>query len=351
MKSKVRMRKAFTLIELLVVIAIIAILIALLLPAVQQAREAARRSQCRNNLHQYGLGLHNYHDIYQMFPIGGNNWGQPPYISWQVRILPMMDQTPLWQKLDFTGNKPDHTGTPQRFVPYQVIKQPLNSARSRALYQQVPYTRCPSDDSVDQFSSQYGWAQTSYCGSLGSQSTPSQNGTCEEFQIFREVISDPNGPAGNSNWNVGHGNHYNNRLISGMFSRLGAPISFRDVPDGPSNTIQVGEILPGCHDHTGGWWYYNGMGAAHASTVVPINTMDTCETFKGPWTNCPAMATMSLANRQHQWNYSWGFRSRHNGGAHFLMVDGSVRFINESIDHQTYQRLGGRRDGLPVSDF
>lgn len=99
-------RRGFTLIELLVVIAIIAILIALLLPAVQQAREAARRTQCKNNLKQMGLALHNYHDNYQFFPNGNvassaGGWG----LSWYARILPFVDQAPLYNQLTFSGTQ------------------------------------------------------------------------------------------------------------------------------------------------------------------------------------------------------------------------------------------------------
>ena len=97
-------KSAFTLIELLVVIAIIAILIALLLPAVQQAREAARRSQCKNNLKQFGLALHNYHDTFSMFPIGGTgDRDYRPRVSWQVRVLPFLDQAPLYNQIDMAG--------------------------------------------------------------------------------------------------------------------------------------------------------------------------------------------------------------------------------------------------------
>src|SRR5437660_1842136 len=95
-------RQGFTLIELLVVIAIIAVLIALLLPAVQQAREAARRSQCKNNLKQYGLALANYHDVYKMYPIGGDQtWGNSTYLGWQPRILPFIDQMPIFNQINF----------------------------------------------------------------------------------------------------------------------------------------------------------------------------------------------------------------------------------------------------------
>ena len=338
MRRSVSLRKAFTLIELLVVIAIIAILIALLLPAVQQAREAARRSSCKNNLKQYGLALHNYHDVYEAFPIGGTNWSPTgtPYVGWQVRILPFADQAPLYEQLEFSTTKPDHNGNPTADARHQVLSDGL-----RALFHQVPYALCPSDDGVEALSLNT-WAQTSYSGSLGSQSTPSNGGTCEQWQQFAEVL-----PAGNA----GHGNTKTPRQISGVFGRVGPLIRIRDVVDGPSNTIFVGEILPACNDHREGWWSHNGMGTAHASTVVPINTMDTCEFYKGPWTTCPAMATMTHGQRMQQWNYSWGFRSRHAGGAQFLLGDGSVRFISENIDHPTYQAVGGRNDGVTVGQF
>src|SRR5262249_28339082 len=101
----------FTLIELLVVIAIIAVLIALLLPAVQQAREAARRSQCKNNLKQYGLALHNYHDIYGQFAPGGDTqWWNSSFVGWQARILPQIDQAPIYNQLNFS--LPDLAETP-----------------------------------------------------------------------------------------------------------------------------------------------------------------------------------------------------------------------------------------------
>ncbi len=128
-----------------------------------------------------------------------------------------------------------------------------------------------------------------------------------------------------------------------MGSRLGLNIGMSDVTDGTSNTIFVGEILPMCHDHGGGFWWYNGMGNFHASTSVPINEMTTCVASKK--INFPG------CEPQNNWNLSWGFRSKHPGGAQFLLVDGSVRFISETVNYQTYQRLGGRRDGNSVGPF
>lgn len=307
-------RTAFTLIELLVVIAIIAVLIALLLPAVQQAREAARRSQCKNNLKQYGLALHNYHDAYGAFPLGGTaTWSNvAPEVSWQARILPFIDQAPLYNRLNFTG-------VPT--VPYQTMP---NGQEIRS--QTVPYAMCPSDDSPPLVG---GWAQTSYTGSQGSQGNVSNGGTCQPFQVYALKL------------NPNNGDTLVTSDVSGMMNRWGATFRIRDCTDGMSNTLHVGEIMSRCHDHTGGFWLMNGMGNAHASTIVPINTYNTCD-FSDPALPC---------RNPQLWNYSWGFRSRHVGGAHFLFGDGGVRFLSQNLDHQTFQYLGGKADGQVLGQF
>jgi len=314
MVLKSKTRSAFTLIELLVVIAIIAVLIALLLPAVQQAREAARRSQCRNNLKQYGLALHNYHDTFGQFPIGGTaggNWGTGPLVSWQVRIFPYIDQSPLYTQLNFSNAS----------TPDQVL-----SNGSPARMHTVPYGNCPSDTSERIIG---GWAQTSYCGSQGSQGNVSNGGSCQPFQTYALKLAN-------------NGDTLDASQVSGLFARIGTTIKMSMITDGTSNTFMVGEILPKCHDHTGGLWHVNGMGNAHASTIVPLNTMNTCDG-----------ADPALPCRQKDfWNYSWGFRSQHVGGAHFLLCDGSVRFISQNINHaQTYQRLGDRADAQVIGEF
>ena len=329
-------KRGFTLIELLVVIAIIAILIALLLPAVQQAREAARRSSCKNNLKQYGLGLHNYHDVNKMFPPGGayvhnwnappvhDNWGTNPGIGWQVRILPYMDQKPIYDQLNMSAAQ-----------PYEQIISGMPARQH-----QVPYALCPSD--FDQHEIDGNWAQTNYCGNLGSQFTPSNDPNCQPFATAGVNYESPGGDSG-------HGNHNGASVLSGMFGRLGGSIAIRSVADGTSNVFMVGEILPDCNDHTGGWWSHNGMGNAHASTSVPLNEMGICrKATPEQKAALPGGAACAVINN---WNLSWGFRSRHAGGAHFLFVDGSVHFISQNINYQTYQRLGGRRDGRPVGEF
>ena len=116
------------------------------------------------------------------------------------------------------------------------------------------------------------------------------------------------------------------------------------VLDGTSNTLFVGEVRPDCHSHVRyGWWFSNAMGNAHASTVAPINEMTTC-------TNSTQISDPACTAK-NKYNYSWGFKSSHPGGVQFLLVDGSVHFLSETIDHVTYQRLGGRADGEPVGAF
>ena len=322
--------RGFTLIELLVVIAIIAILIALLLPAVQQAREAARRTQCKNNLKQYGLAIHNYHDVHNCFPLSSNyrgNWNNG-VVGWQVRILPYTEQTALYAAMT-TWNEEPSGGS-----GYDVDK----TVNGKALRQNnVPYAKCPTDASP---SPDNNWAQASYAGNLGANRVPSADGNCNPYMTPNVHYVDPGGQAD-------HGNTTESRYISGMFGRvLNQKIGIHEVTDGTTNTIFVGEILPACHDHGGGWWHFNGMANAHASVHVPINTMSTCLAPYQPQTpefpNC---------TNRNNWNLSWGFRSGHTGGAQFLMGDGSVRFISQNIDYNTYQYLGRRNDGKVIGDF
>jgi prepilin-type processing-associated H-X9-DG protein len=216
--------------------------------------------------------------------------------------------------------------------------------RDEAGEKQVPYAMCPSDPWPRQvpgststpYKTTASWAQSSYTGSIGSQRTPSSNSACNPFQVFAEVIA-----AGN----VDYGRSNDKRRISGMFSYWGPFIRIRDVTDGTSNTLFVGEVRPDCHSHaTYGWWFSNSMGNAHASTVVPINETNTCDF-------APKTISNPTCVGKTNYNYSWGFKSFHAGGAHFLLVDGSVRFISQNTDHLNYQRLGGRSDGQVVGEF
>jgi prepilin-type N-terminal cleavage/methylation domain-containing protein len=310
-------RLGFTLIELLVVIAIIAVLIALLLPAVQQAREAARRTQCKNNLKQYGLALHNYHDNFGRFPIGGTDWGRLE-LGWQARILPYVDQAGLYNAINFSAPNGGQN---------QVIGgKPFYEHRP-------PYLNCPSEPYAN--SGLLGGAvQSNYSASLGNEYVTSANASCN-------TLSNTFGKAGTCT----HGNCLSSAQADGLATRVGYGAKMADITDGMSTFIMVGEILPECHDHFGGGWpHYNNMSNCHAGTIVTPNDFTTCANIPGG-TNKPACAATN------NWTYSWGFRSKHTGGCHVLLGDGTVRFISQNIAATTWRALGGKSDGQTVGDF
>jgi prepilin-type N-terminal cleavage/methylation domain-containing protein/prepilin-type processing-associated H-X9-DG protein len=323
---------AFTLVELLVVIAIIGILIALLLPAVQAAREAARRSQCSNNMKQIGLALHNYHDTYKSFPAGGYCCTQPEYrFNAHIAILPYIEQGPLYEQLD------------PRLAP-QLFRFPTTSpnANQRLGYVQIPVYTCPSDrnnliGNPAVSSPEARWAPN-YEPSRGpTQTGNSPSCSCAEFPPIQTTY----GSAGHPNWN-----YHNNSNPAGLFTRL--PTSgtkyfgtMRDAEDGTSNVIAFGETMAECSDHVRmGWHHPHGTGLN--ITLVPIN-YDSC---------APNVASAPGGNpcrARCNWNMEFGFRSKHPGGAQFLLVDGSVHFLSETIDHWTYNYLGDKCDGTPVN--
>jgi hypothetical protein len=252
-------------------------------------------------------------------------------------ILPFMDQAPLYNQLHFDGPRP---GVSYTATPGSISRQILPDGRQAAAHQ-VPYAMCPSDTWPSTRPDSGGMAQASYTGSIGSQPTPSSSSACNPFNVFAQTFP-ATCPAGNvnyarSNWA---------RCVSGMFSYYGVCLNIRDVTDGTSHTIFMGEVRPDCHSHADwGWWFSNSMGNAHASTVAPINEFNTC-------TAAPMKISNPACTALNNYNYSWGFKSFHAGGVHVLLVDGAVRFLSENIDHAgTYQRLGGRADGKVVGEF
>ncbi len=332
MSRTIKTRFAFTLIELLVVIAIIAVLIALLLPAVQQAREAARRTQCKNNLKQFGLAIHNYNDVSNILPsaittLSGGCCGGPVGVGALVLLLPYFDQAPLYNTINFNSA----TASWQSPV--------ASSAPVGSRYFEIapPGFRCPSDNSPRTYNANGAgdWATASYGLSSGSQ-----------YMYWDLVLVGPG--LGNYGCPAYPGNTFgtgasglasvpDGTQISGIYSRGGYSSRFRDVTDGLSNTIFMGEIRSECSDHAQQGWANTNTN--FFATTAPIN-FNTCPRSTG--TGCNAPTT---------WTTSMGFKSQHVGGAHFLLGDGSVRFISENVDYNTYQKLGDRRDGQVIGEF
>jgi prepilin-type N-terminal cleavage/methylation domain-containing protein/prepilin-type processing-associated H-X9-DG protein len=344
-------RDGFTLIELLVVIAIIGILIALLLPAVQKVRAAAARMSCQNNLKQLALGCHNYESSTGAFPRG--NAPGDPYsrncfpmgdcgTSWLFLILPHMEQGPLYQKVRAAGS-------------------PTQAAEAGILPARLPFTRCPADN----YEVNNG-VFCNYVGSSGPQCNNPPGGCPAPFQLYCNGQSLPNEagipPALIPPTYLGYGPSWswgdtdNPAYLRGMFcrgdGRGGAVVRIADVTDGTSNTIFLGEILPEFseyqryNENTWGWVGDNSI--SQGQTIQPINYRINPIPASVPYTafcdDCPDRARC-LWN----WHVTWGFKSNHTGGANFAFVDGSVRFLSESIDHKTYQYLGCRHDGQPVT--
>ena len=341
-----RRRAGFTLVELLVVIAIIGILVALLLPAVQAAREAARRMSCSNNLKQLGIALHNYHDTYQTFPAtstyrnnitnpnapnSGNahTWTNANHGSQLVKLLPFVEQAPLYEQINFRNVGPWNGWCGQRFD-----SQCDTNGKALGAYE-IPVYACPSASHERHLSgnNNHGRAASNYAPSMGNQRMTGYGGCA-----VNGIYTGNNFGTGPSN----HGNSWLARNISGVFARSHWAARFADIKDGTSNVIAMGEILPNKNNHQrNGWFYFNSLWTA---TVGPIN-------FEIRGIGDPGHA--GPADCGHYANYptAAAFKSDHPGGAQFVFGDGSVHFLPETIDYMIYQRLGDRRDGnrFPIS--
>lgn len=327
-------RRGFTLIELLVVIAIIGVLVAILLPAVQQAREAARATQCKNHLKQLGLALHNYHDTSGQFPInwyngadaGGNN------LNVLIGMLPYVDQAGLYNGIDFSD---------KNLTLYMVGGKQVGQYK-------IPVYLCPSDGEATSATSN-NMAQCSYAPSIGSQFMQSGNGCnlatfAGAFPSGLGLDTDNDGEDPFNRGNV-RSDYGDARTISGPFGRgyfspYGA--NLRDLRDGASNVILMGEIRMACNLYSNwGWAWPESLWYA---TTAPIN-YNTCPGTPGYGTH------PCKANTGSNYSAIFGFKSVHVGGCHFVLGDGAVRFVSETIDRLTYARIGDKADGGPVGDF
>lgn len=305
--------RGFTLVEVLVVVAIIGLLVAILLPAVQGAREAARRMQCSNNLKQLGLAIHEYHTAFSSFPICGgysrtdynpppSPWGELDGRSWIVGILPYVEQQALF---DIFSPGFNHY--------YNNVDGMKHPDRIAAMKTDVAVLHCPSDPSS--FAPRLGQVQwwttpvtlTSYKGVLGD----SKIGPAFGHTPIHSGGSLPDCHAGHVECN-------------GIFHRhtWRWPVSIAKVRDGTSNTFMVGEDIPDHNFHSVAFFTNGGW----SSVSPPLN-----------YNPIPPDPTI--------WWNALGFRSRHPGGASFAMADGSIHFVSDSIDYATYMALGTRNGG------
>lgn len=320
-------REAFTLIELLVVIAIIGVLVGLLLPAVQQAREAARRASCINHMKQIGIAIHSYNDANKKLPPGGE-WEQgAPWRILQstgakptgpnrerggvlVRLLPYLEENALYSKIDFEG------GT--------VASQMVNGKRVREYV--ISTYLCPTDihdgtledgssiRAISNYGANYG---PSWAGGNGNPNCPCG----QNYNSYRPLT------------NTGHTNP------AGPFSREGNIFvcKLTDVTDGLSKTIFFGEVRANCSRHQRRGWAHTNNGNGLFNTLYPLN-YDSCS-------KDVASAGGDGCGAECNWKTEFGYKSLHPGVVNFLMGDGAVTTLPENVDHTAFQLIGCRMDG------
>jgi prepilin-type N-terminal cleavage/methylation domain-containing protein len=320
-----RRRSAFTLIELLVVIAIIAILIALLLPAVQQARESARRTQCRNNLKQLGLALHNYHDSFTVFPFASSG-GARQNTTGLVMLLPYFDQAPLYNSLNHSlpmGVWNNNSGTVTPLPPAQNLV--ASTTKLAALL-------CPSDAG-----SQFQNASPPY---YGCNTTGISYKTTYGFS----VNNNPGQVFPNSLWS-------NEARTSRPLFGIASNSTFRDISDGTSNTVAMSETTLEVYNGVGQSWACVGhvtgasvyFGALGTSGNNRLNDWTTPASWLG-W----GASNQSIPGTAISWASP---ASTHTGGLHVLLGDGGVRFLSENTSTVIINRLGWIADGQTVGEF
>jgi prepilin-type N-terminal cleavage/methylation domain-containing protein/prepilin-type processing-associated H-X9-DG protein len=324
-----RKRRGFTLIELLVVIAIIAVLIGLLLPAVQKVRDAAARMRCSNNLKQLGLAMHNYHATYNRLPKGLTQTPGPwRGITFYVHLLPYIEQenlARLWDHNNLQANT--DSGRAASVIPTLICPSDY--------FEENPTTVPASGSSTVAFAGTY--AGTSYAGNYGTVAYHPGSGPLGPAQpngvLYLHLEPSPTNP----------------------LPPYGRQISFSDIRDGASNTIMLGEkfhedpnfnqIPPASRSsllmHQWSMWAWSGgwKGSGHifCSCAVPINHMVP---------NPPGSGFLPQDMRVNAWG------SGHPGGANFCMVDGSVRFIQQTLPQTILCALSTRAGGEPISgDF
>jgi len=344
-----RNRHAFTLVELLVVIAIIGVMVGLLLPAVQAAREAARRMSCSNNLKQMGLALHNYHDTYQRFPMGGRTggWNGSWGTSYYVRLLPYVEQQALFDLWPFTERAPAGTLYTQA-EGYGAGNAFLRGTPVDIRNLMIATYRCPSSP-LEEFKGNDGMV-ASYSGIAGAVEAqgrymPQRQRACCSCCAHADGV-DPQ-----------LGLHSGSGLLVGG----GLTLRFRDCTDGTSNVMILGETSDWMYRPNGlkiGWGSSNhgwAMGSGHNHKPTTVETA--AGNWDGRWFNLTSIR-YPIGTRNYILpgvNINQGpnnpLISAHPGGVQVCMTDGSVRFLSDSTDLETLKIIADRDTKLPVSEF
>lgn len=327
-------RRGFTLIELLVVIAIIAVLIALLLPAVQQAREAARRAQCKNNLKQFGLAFQNYHDTSLSFPASGTAsrgpgiyaWGH----GWGIAILPFLDSSPLYKRFDFKGLS--STMTPHTGLIYTGTNIENGQLLSGV---KIPVFRCPS-------------SVTNEMG-LQGQTIPAGGAQSPTYTAVTGAIDHPTviNFDGNGNPNASTGQQSLGGVLTPYVGRRIA-----EVTDGTSTSIMLGEQSDLCRNAAG---TPRDCRSDHSHSIAMGSTFTDTRWFNATTARYPINHKSNTSTGVDNSTLFYGannpIQAAHDGGAHVLMCDGTVRFLSQSLQLQTLYNLSNRNDRKTIGEF
>lgn len=338
-------RRGFTLVELLVVIAIIGVLVALLLPAVQQAREAARRMSCNNNLKQIGVALHNHHDAKLTFPPGGMQTGgngTPCYTTWTIEILPYMEQQALYDKYD-----------------QSLLNTHANNYAVIAQQRMVPY-ECPSDPHRYKLEppasgpdTSRNWRHGSYRAVSGICGNPLSYGAWDTFepQLW------PNNELNKAWRGVMHATAtaYNGvpaQMVTfngASTSQMGGPERFQNITDGTSNTLMVGELTFIDVTRRGTFWAYTYASYNQSSICDESRQLTHKFGFPTPTPLPNGTGCAGTPGRDGDQKCKRSFGSLHNSIINFVMADGSVRAVSYNADLSLLRPMASIDGGEPQS--
>ena len=345
MKKRLLVR-GFTLVELLVVIAIIGILVALLLPAIQAAREAARRAQCSNNLKQVGLALHNYHDTFKVLPLGvwgtsQGRWGS----SWWASVLPFIEQGAGYDQLLFVGNHPGWTHNTGASPGLPHSEGYHNGSVFHNL--SIPVMVCPSSP-VPALKDTGGGRMINAPHYVGIAGATNGNGFTNHSGEERACCDCCNAQANNS------------RISSGGVLLPNQSLKMAAITDGTSTTMAVGECSDFVYNNSGATRQKNVQVNSNHGWLMGTPTRERVTSGTGNFERCYNITTIryppnsvavdmnGVANNDGQNN---GIYSAHPGGSQCVLADGAVRFINDNIDMFTLRILATRHDGQSMPQF